>query len=177
MSFGAAFAAATGLQVLADLKEGRDAQKIANENAAILFQDAAERRLQGEDEVRIARADQERDLGTLQANIAASGLQLSGSPLLVLNESLTNAQLDLAAIKRTAENEARRLESGGRISIKQGRQAGQAGFINAATSLLTAGLKFSQLPKKTTTTTTTGGTGSTTPGKSPFVLGFSKLPI
>lgn len=84
-------------------------------------------------------ADRQQDrstrlLGTARVNINKSGLQMSGSPLDVLADSATEAELDRQAILRMGNNQAE-------LSRMQGRQAQRAGYFGAATTLLSGAAK------------------------------------
>jgi len=122
------------------LRQGKDEERRAEANADIDFRTAADRRVRGEEERRVAARDRQRRLSSLVAGTAAGGLALSGSPLLVFQESLLNSELDLAAITSDAESEASRLESGAGLQIEQGRAARSASFFKAGSSMLTAGI-------------------------------------
>lgn len=72
--------------------------------------------------------------GLALANTAASGLQLEGSPLDIMESNAVNAEMDRLNILAGGENRAAMAEY-------QGKVAKRTGYLKAGTSLLTGGSK------------------------------------
>jgi hypothetical protein len=97
------------------------------------------------------------------ADVAASGLEASGSPLLVMSETAKQIELDKLAIEHGGEAEARRAEDAARLAryqagelrkgiplrLELGRYQAKAarasGNIQAASSIIGAGAKVASI--------------------------------
>ena len=98
-----------------------------------------------------------------RADVAASGLEASGSPLLVMSETAKQIELDKLAIEHGGEAEARRAEDAARMAryqagelrkgiplrLELGRYQAKAarasGNIQAASSIIGAGAKVASI--------------------------------
>ena len=77
-----------------------------------------------------------RVLSSIRANVAADGLEFSGSPLEVFAEAAKQSELDALIIRRGGELTGRDLESQARIEKFQGKQKKIASRTEAAGTLL-----------------------------------------
>lgn len=75
-------------------------------------------------------------LATVSARTARSGIELTGSPLSVLIDNLTQIELDKQIGQYNLEIEKRYTQSAANLTRWQGKQAMQRGYTNAFTSLL-----------------------------------------
>jgi hypothetical protein len=75
-------------------------------------------------------------LSRQRALFGASGVELAGSPLLALEDTVAQGEMDALAIRHRGETEARRLITGGQLSRRRGRDAAIAGGIRTGSTLL-----------------------------------------
>jgi hypothetical protein len=170
----------TGLSAMSALRQGQVSADTARVNAQIQRRQAevqarlSEREaqqaeydaLQIEQDTKVAEA-QQRQAGTyLQASqraaAGASGIEATGSPLLVLQETASQLELDALTIRRAGEREAagardearmrrwqaEELRRSGQLSLDigryQSRAARQAGRLGAFSSLLSGGTSMAK---------------------------------
>lgn len=107
-----------------DLREGAAAKAAAEENARRTLYDAYNAE-------NIFRKRFDRVQSTSRANIAKSGVTMSGTPLEVLTESASNAEIDALTSRYDAINEANSLK-------RQGKEAKKASYIRAGARLLSS---------------------------------------
>lgn len=127
---------------------------------------------QGLEQAESIRKSGKRLASEQQAAFGGAGVTLEGSPMLVLSETIAEAETDaIRALRGSREAGGRILEQGEDISrsrqfqAKQhkfaGKQAKKAGVIGATSSLLTGGLRtvgvFTPSPGAVTTAPTTAG--------------------
>jgi len=106
------------------------------ENAALAAKDKAQ---YDEDK---HRATVRQIISSQKALYGKSGVDMTGSPLLTLEDTAGQGELDALAIRHGGDVEAARQRSSAALSRMQGRSALVSGFIGAGSSLLTAGSKF-----------------------------------
>ena len=125
-------------------QEGQKLQKAQEFNAQIAEEEAQLTRTRGFLEEFKARKRLKRFTGRQVAAVAKSGIQFTGSPLDVIQDSIANAELDIAIDKFNIETGARSLESEARQRRFLGKEAARAGTIRAGTTLLTSTAQFGQ---------------------------------
>ena len=108
--------------VMGALQSGRADKNAANYNAQAAQQDAASKEA-------AQRVNAQRQLGSVRANIGKSGATTAGTPLMVLAESASNAEIDALNTRRTGIVESN-------IYTARGRNASTAGNLRAGASLL-----------------------------------------
>ena len=104
------------------IQQGKAEQNAANYNAAAARADAASREA-------AQRTQAQRQLSGIRANVAKSGATMAGTPLMVLAESASNAEIDALNTRRSGAIESD-------IYTARGRNARTAGNLRAGTSLL-----------------------------------------
>lgn len=107
-----------------------DAQARAYEQQAVADQQAAA--FEGQRE----RRRQELLQANARAQVGASGVALSGSPSEVLAANAREGELDIQAIRYSSQLRQNNLRTQADISRFQGKQAKTAGYINAASSVV-----------------------------------------
>jgi hypothetical protein len=132
----AATVATTAISAYSSYQQGQQAEKAGKynaqvaENQAIMVRQAAGvREEQHRARVR-ALAGQQR------AGVGASGVEEAGSPLLVMADTLQQAELDAQRIRYGGEVSATGYESQARLQRYQGGQYATAGMLGAGQSLL-----------------------------------------
>lgn len=132
--------AGTGLQVVGQVKQGRAAQRQADQDAARMEYQAAI-----EQDNAIATSEQirrqgVRDRGQTVAAIGASGVKIGdGSALDAEREVMTDAETDAYLAILNGDRAARGLRSDAAATRRAGREARRASQIGAFSSLLSAG--------------------------------------
>jgi len=114
-------------------------------NAQAQMQNAQWARMSANNDARLAEVQNKRMLGSQMAAIGASGVDLTGSPLDLLSETVSESKIQEENIRRTGEAQARGSEfqaASFRMQAQGATQAGNTGFIGgllgAGSSLLTS---------------------------------------
>lgn len=133
--------ASGGLTAYGQYKQGKDTQKMYDYNAKVAEEEAGVIR-QGS----ILRSAQARKrmksvIGSQAAGYASSGVELTGSPLDVMKDSISNAELDIAVDEYNSDIQAKQRESEARMYRYYGREARREGTTNAMLTLLQEGSK------------------------------------
>jgi septal ring-binding cell division protein DamX len=139
----AAVVSAIGTAVSADAQ-----RRAANTNADIQMEAAkAARQKAGYDEQR-HRESIQKLLSAQRALYGKSGLEMSGSPLLVMEDTAGEGELDALAIRYGGDVAAARARSGANLSRMQARDVQTAGYFQAGSTLLSgAGSAFGSKAK------------------------------
>jgi len=138
-------AVGTGVSIFGQVQQGRAARAEAETEAA--WQEYNARLAEQEAKVRdqqanVQTADAQKEARQLKARqraqIAASGMAMSGSPLLVMNETAANLERSILEVSRRGAVEAQQLRSQAGMSLFQaetaklrGRNAQKAAYIGA----------------------------------------------
>ena len=112
----------TAVSAMGAIQSGKADQSAANYNAQAAQQDTASKEA-------AQRVNAQRQLAGIRANISKSGATSAGTPLMVLDESASNAEIDALNTRRTGIVESN-------IYTARGRNASTAGNLRAGTSLL-----------------------------------------
>ena len=135
-------------------QQGKEAQRQADFNARISEEEAGlirQKSILNEFQQRKALRQVE---GQQISAVASSGIELTGSPLDVIADSLANAELGIAIDKFNLETSALAKESEARELRRGGRSARRLANISAVSTLLetgaTAGFRASKTVKKKT---------------------------
>jgi hypothetical protein len=128
-------------QILSAFHEGEAQGQAADYNAQAATQNAEQTRLQAKEEERRARIAGRKHLGSMRAGYGASGVQMDGSALDVLEESARNVELDALTIRHAGEVRARGFENEAVLERMRGKNARKGGMLKAAGILFSAGGK------------------------------------
>lgn len=129
------------MQARGQQQQGQDQSDILNRQADQKDAEARDATKRGQENVRrqLLKAGQIR--GTQTAALAASGVEVdSGSPLAILLDTQTIAELDAQTIARNAEREAAGISSSAADTRRQSDLALKKGKSEATSSLLTTGM-------------------------------------
>lgn len=126
----------TGVQAYSSMKQGQAAEQAANYNANVAAQNAVASRQQAVEDERGFRVQTRQMLGDIRSGYAASGVTLEGSPEDVLYQSASNAELDALKIRHGGELKAMGYENSAALSIMEGANARDSGYLSAAGILL-----------------------------------------
>jgi hypothetical protein len=135
--------ASGGLQAVGAISEGNAKKAAADYNARMALNNAAQTRVQAAEEERRSRIMARKQIGSMRAGYAKSGVTMEGSPLDVLEESASTAELDALTIRHGGEVKAQAFENEARLESWKGKQARTQGYLTAASSLLGTGAKMS----------------------------------
>lgn len=123
----------------AENEQGMEYLKTAKANAAILRDKARQTREKAEMDAKLAREQGIKQLGSMRASYAASGVSLDGSALSVLAESARNVKRDELTIKFQGEMDARALELDARSTFDEGYNQRKASSYRASAQLMNSG--------------------------------------
>jgi hypothetical protein len=118
---------------------GVQARKAAKKQAGLLEEQARLEREAAEFDAQQQERSFERLLGQQRLSFAASGVELEGSPLLVLEETLRDKEETIKNILATGAARARRLQAEAGLTRKRGRDMFISSLIGAASTGLKAG--------------------------------------
>lgn len=136
---GAAAGITAGIRAGQAVEASGDFQgQLAAREAQRLEREAEERRVSGRAAVDIEKDRLKRNIESLRARRAASGVQEAGTPLLVELEAVEVGTLDVINIGRNIEIGAQQAESAADIARIRGTAARREGRVRAGTSLFRA---------------------------------------
>jgi hypothetical protein len=138
-------AAATALSAVGALRQGQAAAATAKYNEAIDAQKAQQARDAAAVQAGQVQRDTTAQIGQQEAAYAAGGVDMSGSPLLVMSDTASQGALKAALTKWQGETQATADLNQSALDSAQGRAAQQGSIIQAGSSLLTGALKAGQL--------------------------------
>lgn len=127
---------AIGLSAASAVMQGVQAKNTANYNAKMADRQAEETRLTAAAEEDRQRARSTKVLSAMRTRIAASGVDLEGSPLLALEEGAANAEYDALAIRHAGSSQEARLRAQAALERSQGKAALFGGVMQAGATVL-----------------------------------------
>lgn len=132
--------------------------KVAQNNAILSQQSANEN-------ARRHRLQVQKALGSLRANVGASGIDLDGSALDVLGESARVGELDALTIEHAGSVRSTAFGNEAALDLASGRAARTAGLFSASSSLLGGGVQaFDQFSARDALSKQTGGMSTSSMG-------------
>lgn len=152
----AATAAAAGVSTYAAVEQGKTQreigkynQQVAENQAEVARQAAAQREEQHRDQIRRLSARQ-------AAAYGAAGVEIGeGSPLLVMSDTAKQGALDALRIRYGGEAQATGYESQGQLAGYTSQRAAQASYVGAGATLLSGAAQTTGMAYKATRPTTT----------------------
>lgn len=126
-STAAPYIAAAGTVIAANSarQQGKAAAAAADYNAQATLAEARSREA-------AQRAESQRRLGTIRANIGKSGATSEGTPLMVLAESAANAEIDALNTDWTAQRQANLYRMSGSNARRQGNLMAGTALLQGA---------------------------------------------
>lgn len=129
-----------GISAYGQMKQGDAAVEASNRNAQISEQEASLiRQNSALDEIR-QRKYLASTTGSQVAGYSARGVTMTGSPLDVIADSISNADLEIQIGKYNAESQARGAENQAAMTRWNGQQAQSTARAKALSTLLTSGI-------------------------------------
>lgn len=129
-------AAGAGLSAYSSIEQGKTAKKVAEFNAAEQRQEALRLEMDARREATVRQANAKRQLASIRARFAKSGLEMTGTPSEVLAEKKFLLDQEMKEARRQPEAGAKRLRKQAGITEWQGGRAETAGIVNAGSDLL-----------------------------------------
>ena len=132
----AAMIAGTALTAANQISQGVSANKMGKYNASVSEGYAAAARDQAAFDEARAREQAQRALGARRAGYANAGVTLEGTPIDVLGDAASDAEMDALSLRRRGDLEAwgRLADAGGQRT--RGRAAMQSSFMDSGSTLL-----------------------------------------
>lgn len=121
--------------------EGQQAKKTADYNAQVAEQNAVAAEQKAAYDETLHRERVRKLLSSQKALYGKSGVDLAGSPLLALQETAGQGELDALAIRYGGDVEAARNRSAATLARMEGKAARTTGYMRAGSSLLSGGAK------------------------------------
>jgi hypothetical protein len=131
-----AVAAGTAMTAVGNIQEGNAAKKMANLQAGILEQDATQERLIAESAERDYRRGTSFMLASRRAGLAAQGVTGEGTPMLVDEDIVGEAELQALRIRTGGQAEELRIRQQAMLTRVGGRNAQSAGYVKAGSTIL-----------------------------------------
>lgn len=134
--------ASSVMSAAGSIQQGNSAKAAAEYNARVAENNAITARQQAAAQEEQHRRLARRQLGQMRAAYGASGVTMEGSPLDILAQSAKDAELDALNIRYGGELKAQGLESEAVLERYRGKSAQRAGYMGAATGLLSGASKI-----------------------------------
>lgn len=132
----AATAIGAGVSAYSSYQSGQATQRLMNYNAKLAEQDAMVRERDGRILSNAQRDQNRRLLARQRALYAKSGVDMTGTPLLVQAEQAGQLEMAALEVERQGSIEAGRARQQATLDRMQGRAASRAGTLNAAGTIL-----------------------------------------
>jgi len=129
--------AGTAMSVYSQVEQGKSQNEWSQYNAAVAERDALAAQQSAEYDAGEKRKETERLLGRQRALYGKAGVTLEGSPLLLMEETASQGELDALMIEREGKLKAGNYQSEAALSRMKGSSAQKAGYYGAGSSLLT----------------------------------------
>ncbi len=126
-------------------EKGASEQSAANYNANIAYTQAAQAKQEATENARRQRVSSEMQLGNMRAQYGASGVQMEGSALDVMQASASRAELDAQTIIHQGDMKAWAYQSNASMETFKGVQAAKEADFSAAGSLIGGGGKAASM--------------------------------
>lgn len=152
-----ALVAAAAVTTVAASTQARGAKKMSDHNKHVFELNAVQARKQAAAQAELQGRDARRRIGSARAAYGASGVAFEGSPIDVLEESASLAELDRQTILYAGELRARGLDDSGAMAGYEGRAASRAGYARAGASLIKGAASAYSAWNQSATTDTGGG--------------------
>jgi len=134
--------AGTAMAVIGTLQQGQQASAAAGYNAAVARNNAAA----SQQQAAANAASQERkarlQIGAMRAGYGASGINLEGSPMDVIESSASLAELDRQNILYGGAIKSQGYESTAGLELMRGENAVTSSYFGAGSALLSGGAKI-----------------------------------
>jgi hypothetical protein len=134
-------AASAAVGVVSAISQGQQAKGAAEYNAAVANNNAIAARQQADANAAAQQRKARLTLGSMRAGYGAAGVGLEGSPMDVLEQSASMAELDRQNILYGGALKAQGYESTAGLELMRGDAAVTGSYFNAGSALLTGAAK------------------------------------
>lgn len=134
--------AGTVMSVVGALNQGQQASDAANYNAAVANNNAIAARQQAESNAAAQQRKARINQGAMVAAYGASGVGTEGSPMDILEQSASMAELDRQNILYGGELKAGGYQATAGLELMRAENAQKGGMFNAASALLSGASKM-----------------------------------
>jgi hypothetical protein len=131
----------TAVSVVGALSQGQQAKSAADYNAAVANNNAIAARQQADANAAAQQRKARLQIGSMRAGYGASGVSLEGSPLDVLEQSASMAELDRQNILYGGALKAQGYEATAGLELMRGDAAVTGSYFNAGSALLMGAAK------------------------------------
>ncbi len=138
-------AAGAVMGAVGSLQQGRAARAAGEYNHNLLKMQARMIRDKAKQDEQQLIIGARKQVGSMKAAYAASGVTMEGSPMDVFEESLRMANMDALTIRHQGEMNARMREYEAKMARFGGNQAQNASYFSAASQLGSAAMSYNQL--------------------------------
>lgn len=128
---------AATVQAVGQYQQAKAQSKILEYNAKVAEQDAIATKQQAEYEAERLRKEKERVLSRQRALYGKAGVRLEGSPLLIMEDTAGEFEMDILNTLRTGQIQSSRYQSQAAISRAEAGITKRAGAYSTGTTLLT----------------------------------------
>jgi len=125
-----------GVSAYSQYSAGENAAEEADYNAKVAEQNALAEKDKASYDENIHRDNVRKLLSTQRALYGKSGVDMTGSPLLVMEDTAAKSEIDALAIRHGGDIAAAQQRSAATLSKMRGKNAQTAGYIGAGSSLL-----------------------------------------
>jgi hypothetical protein len=132
-------AVSTVVGIASSIGQAQQAKSAANYNAKVAENQAISARQEAAANADMQRRRSAKTLGSMQANYAASGVTLEGSPLEILEQSARESELDRQTILWSGESRAAGYEATADLERTRGKNAMASGMLSAAGTAIKGG--------------------------------------
>ena len=140
-----ALTAATVLSAGASIYGGIASKNAADDQAALLEEQARIQREETEAEANRKAEERRKFIASQKVAFLANGIGLAGTPLVVLEDTYKQYEEEISAIRRSGNAQAGLLERQAKTTKKSGKAELISGVLNAGTSIASGAFKGSQL--------------------------------
>lgn len=133
----AASLAGTAVSAVGAVQQGKAAKASADYNAAVAHNQAIAARQKAEFDAERERERVQRLLGAQRAGFAKGGVEIEGTPLLVMEDAAEQGELDVQAILYGGDIQSDNYQAEAGLRRMEGAQAKKAGMFGAGSTLLT----------------------------------------
>ena len=132
---------ATAVSAVGQVIGGIQEKRAAEYNAQVQEQDAVAAEKKAKYDEGIHRERVKRLLSEQRATIGKSGVDIKGSPMLAILDTIEKGELDALAIRHGGKLQAQKSRSGATESRLRGKQAFTRSLFGAGSTLLSGGVK------------------------------------
>lgn len=145
---GVISAIGTAVSVVSAIGGAMTQRDSAKYNAKVAENNAIASRQQAAANAEAQQRDARMRIGQMEANYAASGVSLEGSPLEILEQSARNSEMDRLNILYGGELRAGNYGAEAQLNKSRASSAMTSGFIRAGSELMSGAARYGQLTRE-----------------------------